>query len=289
MSHFTVLVVGDDVEEHLAPYDENGGSPHREYLDTSSLRAMAKEYGVSRPNDLAALLPHIEDWTGFEGGIDKKGLYCVSDRNADAKWDWYVVGGRWRGFFKLKDGASGELGPDFDRILGGEAPKDVTGRADVARKGDIDFAGMRRDAESRARATWHAYAAAIDGTPEPLPWAEFERKVDAETMTADAARKAYHAQERVRAFRRAMEPHLGPFISLEAFPATEEDYVAEKRRAAMLPFAYLLHGEWHERGEMGWWGIAQNEQRGDEWAEDVEAMLASLPDGTLLTIVDCHI
>ena len=348
MSHFTVLVVGDDVDEQLAPYKEEADVSHREYLSAKSRRAMAKEYSVRSHNDLPALLPHVDDWTGYEGGIDDKGLYCLSFRNGDAKWDWYTVGGRWRGFFKLKDGAEGCLGPEPDAFLRGatwslrwsrslpaviadllfsavdilknrmealrravrrcgaklgvairrlrrsdvpETRKNAPAlvRADSARKAAIDFEGMRADAEEQARATWHAYTDAITGTPESTPWAIFEAKIAAGAMTAERARNAYHAQERVVAFRQAMEPLLGPFISLEDFPATEEDYIAEKRREAVLPFAYLVDGEWHERAEMGWWGMARNERDAAAWAEDVETMLAALPDDTLLTIVDCHI
>lgn len=82
MSHFTVLVVGEDVEGQLAPFDEN--------LDT---------------------------------------------RNP--KYDWWVIGGRWRGFFKLKRGAEGKLGEPgvFDN------PPFLD--ADQAPKGDIDFQATR--------------------------------------------------------------------------------------------------------------------------------------------------
>ncbi|MCG8522896.1 MAG: hypothetical protein MI744_11905 [Pseudomonadales bacterium] len=31
------------------------------------------------------------------------------------------------------------------------------------------------------------------------------------------------------------------------------------------PFAYLLDGEWFEKGEMGWWGVARDEQPEADW------------------------
>ena len=290
MSHFTVLVVGDDVDAQLAPFDENTTTgPRREYLDKRRRVTMAAEYGIADSDDLAALAAHVEDWTGYDGGVDDHGLYILDTTNPDAKWDWYTVGGRRRGFFKLKHGRPGKLGPDLDHILGGEPAKNHVGRADIARKRDIDFDGMRDDAEAKARKTWATYASAIAGTPDARPFEDFEEQVAAKKLTEAAARKAYRAQPRVRAFDRAMRPILGPFISLESFPATEEDYVASKRRTAILPFAYVLDGAWYERGEMGWWGLASNEKPEATWAVEVGRMLESLPDETLLTIVDCHI
>lgn len=278
MSHFTVLVVGDDVEEQLAPFDENAQrSPQREYLDAEERATMAAEYGIEHPDDLAALIPHMEDWTGYDGGVDKHGLYILNTRNLDAKWDWYAVGGRWRGFFKLKPGRPGELGPDLHRLLSGEPAKDLPGRADVAQKGDIDFDGMRADAEAKARETWATYATAIAGTPEARPLDDFEAQVLAKKITEEAARKAYRAQPRVRAFDRAMRPILGPFISLESFPATEEDYVASKRRTAILPFAYVLDRAWYERGEAGWWGLASNEKPEAAWAVESSGCWRAFP------------
>jgi hypothetical protein len=43
---------------------------------------------------------------------DKKRFVWMkySTYNPDSKWDWYELGGRWKGYFRLKDGASGILG-----------------------------------------------------------------------------------------------------------------------------------------------------------------------------------
>jgi hypothetical protein len=44
--------------------------------------------------------------------VDENGeVTATIDRtNPNAKWDWYQVGGRWNGYFKLKDGTLGLLG-----------------------------------------------------------------------------------------------------------------------------------------------------------------------------------
>jgi hypothetical protein len=42
----------------------------------------------------------IEDWGGYEKNENGKYGYW---ENPNAKWDWYQIGGRWNGFFKLKE------------------------------------------------------------------------------------------------------------------------------------------------------------------------------------------
>ena len=65
-------------------------------------------------------------------------------RDADAKWDWYVVGGRWRGTIGAKIGGYGERsGYDFekdphDHSFGRFARPCEDGRFDVVRVKDIE-------------------------------------------------------------------------------------------------------------------------------------------------------
>lgn len=65
---------------------------------------------------------------------------------------------------------------------------------------------------------------------------------------------------------------------------TKEEYVA--RKSTFSTFAYIgLDGEWHDIG----WGAHSKEGREEEWAEEFKQFIQSLPDETLLTVVDCHI
>jgi hypothetical protein len=56
-----------------------------------------------------------------------------------------------------------------------------------------------------------------------------------------------------------------------------------------IPFAYVLNGEWHEKGKMGWFGMTRDEQDQDVWDAQVRAALMALPGDTKITVVDCHI
>lgn len=49
-----------------------------------------------------------------------------------------------------------------------------------------------------------------------------------------------------------------------------------------------LDGEWHEKGEMLWFGILNNEE--DEWdLRYKERFLDNIDENLMLTIIDCHI
>jgi hypothetical protein len=47
-------------------------------------------------------------------------------------------------------------------------------------------------------------------------------------------------------------------------------------------------GEWHERGEMGWFGMVANEKEQDDWEREVADILQKHQEDILVG-VDCHI
>ncbi len=51
----------------------------------------------------------------------------------------------------------------------------------------------------------------------------------------------------------------------------------------------MKHGEWYERGSMGWWCTVVDEKPLAEWSTEVKSLLKDLPEDTLLTVIDCHI
>lgn len=56
-----------------------------------------------------------------------------------------------------------------------------------------------------------------------------------------------------------------------------------------VPFALLTpDGKWHEKGDMGWWGMVKDEKKQDAWNQAVWDILDKYPDH-LLVGIDCHI
>lgn len=76
MTHYACLVIGDNPERELAPFQEADGR-NSEYCQ------------------------FIEDNTyAIDDTVHKKGYWS----NPNGKWDWYYLGGRWDGFLLTKAG-----------------------------------------------------------------------------------------------------------------------------------------------------------------------------------------
>ena len=57
-----------------------------------------------------------------------------------------------------------------------------------------------------------------------------------------------------------------------------------------IPYALVdLEGNWHQKGEMGWFGMSRDEQSELAWANEVRGIVAKAPPGTLAVACDLHI
>lgn len=140
MSHYAVLVIGDNPEMQLEPFDENlSVEPYLmgEVTDMTKQR-MLDYYNKLHNNKYTTFdecyAENGDDWDGNRCQRDENGVwYEYSTYNPNSKWDWYSLGGRWSGcFIKLKDGASGTIG--FPSLV-----CENKAGVDQAYKSDIDF------------------------------------------------------------------------------------------------------------------------------------------------------
>ena len=243
--------------------------------------------------------------------VDENGevVKTVNRTNPNKQWDWYQVGGRWNGFFKLKAQAAaagaGVVGtPGLNRMDPDYEPP-TQDRADSCLKGDIDIEGMRDQAGERAAKRYDDFHAVIADCPPMLSWRQIKKQYgigatvadeDAADDSADpvlsggieAARKAMREQPANKALIED-ERTNGIWEVDEYLETTREKYIQAARDGAISTFAVLKDGQWHERGSMGWWGCVSDEKDEGEWTSQFSALIDSLPDDTLLTVVDCHI
>ena len=54
-------------------------------------------------------------------------------------------------------------------------------------------------------------------------------------------------------------------------------------------FAVVKDGVWYERGKMGWFGITTDEKDEDKWEKQIQELLKDCDNDTLISIYDCHI
>lgn len=302
MSHFTVLVIGEDIEKQLAPFHEfECTGINDEYVQDVDVTQESIEYGTDKDTGVF----NLEEALGYHGLEDKivadesevdrngdhkygyaivldgKLIKAVNRTNPNRQWDWWEVGGRWSGFFKLKPGTMGDLGT---KGLLGSCRNDGPGYADSVLKRDIDFDAMRDSAGNEAAAKWDKARALMgDSVTGFVSWEDMRER---HKGNIDDARKAYHAQAAKQAL--AGDDNLR-WASVEDFLCSRDEYIQNARNAACTTFAVLKDGQWHERGSMGWWGCVSDEKDKGEWHREFSALVDSLPDETRLTVVDCHI
>lgn len=276
MSHFTVLVIGDDPEKQLAPYQEN----NMENCPEKSLTFHADEDS------------NIDKKTG------KRGYWT----NENAKWDWYELGGRWTGFFKARNGAQTLTGRP-----GLMTEPANPGYADQLLKADIDFDAMYSEAADKAAKEYDTVMAVIGHLPVNKTWKEVlgsRQGTDVEN-----ARKEYAAQPRVAAYREAADKGIREYAKAknkgtvnenepmyfhlmgtpDEYIVSRDEYIGRAMRNTIIPYALVKDGKWYERGKMGWWGMSINEKDPEEWSKQVYKLLEEAPADTLLSLFDCHI
>ena len=283
MSHFTVLVIGDNVEEQLQPFHEYECTGHEDkYVvfvpGEKSTEEYQKEYDEQDKSDYPTFEEYMSDYHGYH---EENGVWGRKT-NPNAKWDWWEIGGRWTGYFKLKPGKTGTLGRPG--VFGNQPEK---GHVDSILKGDLDIDGMRDDAGKNAGELWDLVETHLGHLPKVESWESIRNRIP----DINEARDFNNSQPRILAVNsnKLLQDKLGWFPELDRFNVTREDYVIKARNRAISSFAVLKDSTWVEKGQMGWWAVVTNEMDQDEWDNKFNQMIDELPDETLLTIVDCHI
>lgn len=288
MSHFTVTVFGDNPEDLLAPFDESIEMERYENGRVDEERLIHfKEHCIKENSNESNLSMeelykiHGIDWNNNFWEKDGDTWYEFSSYNPDSKWDWYQIGGRWAGYFKLKNGSKGSVGVPG---LGTDMPEN--GYADVLLKKDIDIEFMRNDQEEKAAIIYDKAKVLIDKYGDGfIPWS----KVMEDKIITEEQRSNYHNQPLVKAFKERVED-FGFMVDIESFMVSRKSFLQTARDSAISTFAFITSdGEWVEKGSMGWWGCVSDEKDSNDWNKIFSDYFDSLPDNTRITLVDCHI
>lgn len=295
MSHFTVLVVGDDIEKQLQPFHEFEctGTNDQFVLDVDVTAECRNEgldyYGLEDKTvtDEAAVDRANAHKYGF-AVVNAAGdlVKVVRRTNPNKKWDWWQLGGRWSGFLKLKAEGAGVTGKPG--LMGSHFAKGED-RADQATKGSIDFEGMREASAAKAAEKWDKAAAAkvAAGHAADSAWESWEKCRDVlHAGDIEGARKFYGAQPVMTAVNKALD---FPWDGVDEFLTPREEYVRQQRDRAITTWAIVYRGEWSEKGSMGWFGMSSGDIPQKDWNRLFNEFIDRLPDDTLLSVVDCHI
>ena len=303
MSHFTVVVIGEEHERQLAPYHEfECTGTDDEYVQdvdiTDQIRERAKSSSLTDALEYHGLGRAVSDEADVEkAGAHKYGYAVVRDgeliravdrTNPDKKWDWYVMGGRWSGYFPLKEGSTAVLGRSgtFDN-----KPDERAG--DQARLAQIDVERARCEAGQRGAYVFDKWREVFLRCGKPEGWDTVRDRVCGKgdrfgRELIPAARDIYQGQPAIKGARNIQELVWG--CPVDEYGYDRDGYIQELSNNALVPFAVVKDGKWHAKADMGWWAFTSNHTCTDkEWAERFHGLLGDLPPETLLTMVDCHI
>lgn len=218
--------------------------------------------------------------------------------NPQAQWDWWVIGGRWRGMIVAKDpskaivGRDGVMGSNFDaQGVDGCAVGNMDLKAMRAQKVAARRRGVMKSIQDKgiewdeALEIWQAYVdaqaadfSAFHAQRSEGPHKAYHQWIDA--LPEDSPVKVFH--------RGPLGNCWGDWVA--GIPKTERDPLAWIERAPPLGcYAVLKDGKWYAKGEMGWWGMSDDKHSQKEWDDKFAEMLAELPPEKWLVVVDCHI
>lgn len=252
--HFSIMVVGDDWEDQLAPFQENNMDDcPKEYFE------FYVDGGYYPSKDDA------EKAVGKEK-CEEDGYWC----NPNSHWDWYVIGGRFQRKFLPKDGV--EYNKGSASVFEDPDPK----YAAQIRKGDIDFDRMKKEWMDRKINQWNQLMEILDG--REINWKpSTEYNFDDEN-----SRKEYWEQDGIKQIKAHENFQFGfschQLDDMIGCKSAEEWAAKYDWRGCYRSYGYIKDGEWIDAD----WDKNENyDKEFDEWFE-------SLSDDVLITVVDCH-
>lgn len=194
MSHFTVLVIGDNPEEQLTPFSEEISVPKYSVGKVSEQDRDTFIKCYYQKSDLCSGEPDEDiplNWEVFEKlYVDegygkgwnnnsyeksKKGNWKeYSTYNPKSKWDWYVLGGRWSGMIKLKEGAEGVKGEAG--VHDNEIGIDQACKRDIINLDEISTFAVLKDGEWYESGKMGWFGIVIDGKDDDV-WETEQKKL----------------------------------------------------------------------------------------------------------------
>jgi len=218
----------------------------------------------------------IEDWCGYKYDPEHKTWGYWNGLNE--KWDWYTIGGRYSGRLLLKG----------------------DGVADTALVQYIDWNAMEEESvgyKLKNHRDFHAALSQFEGTRwKEEHWQEWQRARQLWEVGDTRAKNAQEAfdclDDYARASAASAAAHYWGFTFQELadlYYKTEEEYHAMFTPWG-LSYAFVdKRGNWHQRGEMGWWGMDDKSKATEDYEAAYWTFINSLENEDRVYMVDCHI
>lgn len=309
MSHFVMLVIGDDVEGQLAPFDENTVMDRyvrytRDQLIEScraDIKRYLKGYYTNYMRDPAAYIAGVMERGGDSNPDNNKHLEYIRFE-FPLKWKWTNEQCHTE---EIKYNEPEDITPDggvystynplsqWDWFqIGGRWPGKLLLLPGLKREAMPNFAwGYDVDESGREIKKNILSEPRVDSAL--VGWCDWDK------MHQNPKEFAQHLS-----FWDAIHDGVEP-IDDEVRKWVENDYYRKgyykdrygdaetfaRCNANFTCWGYLKNGVWREKGKMGWWGCSDESDR-DAVKWDLgfyDNVIKPLAPGTRITVVDCHI
>lgn len=280
MSHFCMWAVTktddqEELENVMQPYHEYECTGiEDEYVilvdETNSLQESIDKYFYADKEEQDQTLEEwIEDWNGCSNFFTEDENIDISDdsyvvlskdrtqlikyfeyTNPNAKWDWWVIGGRW------------------------------SNDQDMMKKSDFDYDAWFEKEKQHYTDLWNLYHPLFEKHKDTL----VEWNSNAENI--NEMREAYYDQPLIKEIRANMDKYdLWDFNW--RMKQSLEEYLDFELKTTSPCFGIVKEDGWYEKGKMGWWACVSNEN--PDWNSDFKKLWDSIPDDYYIWNVDCHI
>jgi len=355
MSHFTVMVKvkKDRLENHdgeielaihemLLPFQEEANEQYMKFIDCTqevedSLKSIihADDYLAEQHPD--AVGKTLGEFYGSFDAVAKQYYSYRKDpatgkygyqRNPNAKWDWYQIGGRWSGFLPVKQTAEGvNTGGFGERSWSNENEPHEDETADYCQVKDLNIAKMEADVLKSVDEFWKDYndwltikdlshkeilekysTPGKEETDETRRWRDLSIWFHDRLLRMGVCKCVKPREPMNNPDGTPMMEEYEEFMPtengekklrckfsepvFEYAPLNKNDLYSKYRwHFEFGTFAVLDDEGWKEKGEMGWWGISSDstEDR-EDWSKSYfQSFIANEDPETTLVVVDCHI
>lgn len=227
----------------------------------------------------------VREWHGTRFNEEKQAYGHWE--NPNAKWDWYRIGGRWTGLLPVI--RSSVTKRNGCTVIDAFEQRDRQGLlqeenyADIVIVGELDKQRMSMDSEESIHKFWdrHQRLKSIeDGIIEKDKEDSLLEYEINDTLHSLGLRKC------IRPRSDGIEPLF------ENKPFTLEDLQTKYSWYwEFHTYAVVDDDGWHEKGQMGWFGISsETVGEAEDWDKSfVHKFLANEEDDTTLVVVDAHI
>lgn len=190
--------------------------------------------------------------------------------NPNAYWDWWTIGGRFSGLLMAKETSETALFIPREQVSQFVPPTLCNG----VKMRDFDWEGLRKLQMETDERRYKILSEAFLTHDTSALHGPYSIKEDGIYNIFGEA--VYKAGQTLQDFMGTRYDNFDPEGQWKNYP--------------LSTFAFIdTDGEWHGKGEMGWFGVSFNDKEAEAWEEEMQAFLKSLNEDDYLVILDCHI